>query len=204
MAASSTPRKPMTPAQKRAAAAKRAATIAAKSAASSTPLDEAPTSVSDWKKGKQGEDLRLPSGNVCRIRRVGMREWVREDIIPDSLKPIVDDAIARGQNINPKTIEKLKKDTSKIAEMFELMDRVVALVVMLPAVIYHRYQRDGEWIDIPMDDRDEGTLYTDDIDDMDKIFIFNFAAGGVRDLERFRQELGSSMGTVRRGEDVEG
>lgn len=167
-------------------------------------LNESPTSVQDWKKGKAGEDLRLPSGNVCRVRRVGMREWVREDIIPDSLKPIVDAAISKGQNINPAKLKAYQTDVSKLGEMMELMDRVVALVVSKPVLIYHQQREDGEWKLIPEEDRDPEQLYTDEIDDEDKIFIFNFAAGGVRDLERFRQQLGSSVGAVRRGEDVEG
>lgn len=166
------------------------------------PLENAPTSAGEWKKGTAGEDLRVPSGNVCRIRRVGMREWVREDIIPDSLRPMIDQAISKGQGANTKKLKDLASDPSKFGEMFELMDRVVALVVSMPVVIYHRYQRDGEWVDIPMDDRDPNTLYTDEIDDQDKIYIFNVAAGGVRDLERFRQELGSSMGSLSGGEDL--
>lgn len=201
MAASSASRKrtPLTAAQKKAAADKRAATMAARKA---VPVDEAPTSAAAWKKGAKGEDIRVPSGHVCRLRKIGMREWVKEDIVPDGLRPIIEKAIAKGQGIPAAKIKELSEDTSKWADIFQLMDRVVALVVAKPVVVFHCAKEDDEWVPIPEHERDPETLYTDEIDDEDKAFIFNIAAGGVRDLERFRQQLSGSMGAVRRGEAV--
>ena len=50
--------------------------------------------------------------------------------------------------------------------------------------------------------RDPDVLYVDEVDIEDRMFILNFALGGTRNLERFREELADSVRPVQAGEGV--
>ena len=45
-------------------------------------------------------------------------------------------------------------------------------------------------------DRDDDLLYPDDIEDMDKMFVFQWVSGGTTDLETFRQRYSSNMASL--------
>jgi hypothetical protein len=150
-----------------------------------------------WKRSS-GEDLALPSGNVALVKRPGMLEFIKKGVVPDTLLPTVDEAIKKGKGLPPSETENLLKDPSKIAAMEEMMNKVVVLCVVEPEVRLHT-DDDGDVI--PEADRDEDVIYTDDVDLEDKIFIFQFASGGTRDVERFRQESGIGLGGVHASED---
>jgi len=49
---------------------------------------------------------------------------------------------------------------------------------------------------IPFDDRSPEFLYCSEVDFEDKMFIFQYAVGGTRDLERFRQEYSESLDSI--------
>jgi hypothetical protein len=152
-----------------------------------------------WKRSK-GEDLELPSGNIALVKRPGMLEFIKKGIVPDTLMPTVDEAVRKGKGLPPNQATDLLKDPAKLAAMEEMTDRVLCAVVVDPAVTFHKRQVEGnedEWEDIPEEDRDENLLYSDEVDLEDKMFIFQYAVGGTRDLERFREESGLSMGGVR-------
>jgi hypothetical protein len=46
------------------------------------------------------------------------------------------------------------------------------------------------------EDREEGAIYTDMIDETDKIFIFSFAMGGTEDLATFREKRDATMAAL--------
>jgi hypothetical protein len=48
-----------------------------------------------------------------------------------------------------------------------------------------------------------GVIYDDMIDIDDKMFIMNFAMGGVRDLSRFREQYDTALGNVGGQPEVE-
>lgn len=169
-----------------------------------------------WKRAK-GEDLEVPSGNIALVKRPGMEAFLLEGLIPDSLMPIVNEAIRTGAGLAPEKVKALTEDLDQVASMMEAMDRVVVRIVIEPKVLWHKriiVDEDGKPIldkegkeqteVIPESERedDENLLYTDDIDLEDKMFLFNYAVGGTRDLERFRQETKSTLDAVQDGSNV--
>lgn len=182
----------------------------AKKTASPAPISTKKT----WKRNK-GEDLLLPSGNTAFVKRPGPTAFLTQGLLPDSLTPIVQDAINTGKGIKKEKMNSLTSSPEGIASMLDAMDKVLASVVMEPKVLYHRrpvVDEAGEPIlsdgketfeDIPEEERDDDLLYTDDVDLEDKMFVFNFAVGGTRDLERFREEHAAGMGDIHPGEASE-
>jgi hypothetical protein len=71
-----------------------------------------------------------------------------------------------------------------VEKILEVVDKVTCYVVIQPAVM--PVPEDGA-------ERDDEFVYIDQVDLEDKMFILNFAVGGTRDLERFRQEVGESL-----------
>lgn len=160
-----------------------------------------------WKRAK-GEDLELPSGNVALVKRPGPAAIMSQGILPDELTPIVQEAVRKGKGLPPEKTAELISDPKSVAKMLEGIDKMMAIVVLEPKVAFHKREilganeaPTGEWEIIPEDERDDDTyIYTDEVDIEDKMFIFNFAVGGTRDLTRFRSELASGVGDVPSGE----
>ena len=162
-----------------------------------------------WKR-KKGEELLLPSGNVAVVKRPGPAVFLTQGLLPDTLTPIVNDSIRNGQGLPPEKVKDLSESPEGIVSMLDAMDRVLVAVVLEPRVTYHRrpvLDSDGNpaiddkgketYEDIPENERDEDEIYSDDVDLEDKMFVFNFAVGGTRDLERFREEHSTAMGDIR-------
>jgi hypothetical protein len=155
------------------------------------------TSAKAWKKASQGIQLELPSGNVVKARRPGVQNLLATGYLPDSLMPIINESIQKGKALPPSKIqETIDSNSSVLLEIMDATDRIAAKCVIEPVVRYHRVEVDGEWEDIPDEDRDDEIVYTDDIDDGDKSFIFQWAMGGSADLERFRVESEEYMASV--------
>jgi hypothetical protein len=167
------------------------------------------TSAKSWKRNK-GEEITLPSGNVALVKRPGPQALLAEGVMPDVLMPIVQQAIAKGKGMKPQDTSKLMQDQDNIVQMLDSMDKLLCMVVVEPAVHYHRKLvvpgKDGkiqgvdaveEWVDIPEEERDaDAYVYTDEVDLEDKMFIFQYAVGGTRDLERFRSEQQAGVGNL--------
>lgn len=151
-----------------------------------------------WKR-KKGEDLDLPSGNVALVKRPGMEAFLTEGIIPDSLMGIINDAIAKGRGMSREKMAEVSKDPKMVNDMMDAMDRVLTKVVLEPKVLCHK---DSDGNVIPEEERDDDYVYTDDVDFEDKAFIFNYAVGGTRDLERFRSETSASVDAVQNVDGV--
>jgi hypothetical protein len=169
------------------------------------PQDHRPkrvTSVSDWKKSSADTELELPSGNVCRVRRPGLPKLLSEGVLPDMLMPLAENAIKTGESgVAPTDAEAQKMiaeafqgKEGAMEATFDAAARITAACVLEPAVAYHRRLRENgdgdpnkpEWEDIPEDKRDPNVLYTDEVDFMDQMYIFQYVVGGSKDLEQFR------------------
>lgn len=172
----------------RASAARK--TAAAKAAPPAAPAG--PTSVGAWRARSVTEDLALPSGNVCRVKRVGPDVLLKEGVLGDSLGPIVAKAIEKNRGLRPQDIE---INSKTINEMLGGVDRVCAQVVVEPRLLLH-LNEDGETIPDVNREPKEVAIYTDEVDVEDKMFIFQFVVGGTRDWERFRQESGAALGDL--------
>lgn len=174
-----------------------------------------PTPAAQWKGAVRpdGTDLPLPSGNVARIKKINPQVLMNDKgLIPDPLSDIVAKAVHRKRGLPPSKVKEMSEDPEKVQASFELFDRVLCRVMVEPvAVMPPKCTKCGEYANI--DDRhtdrehaeyhpyregarDKDVLYADQVDLVDKIFIFQWCVGGTSDLESFRQQLPSSMAAL--------
>jgi hypothetical protein len=157
------------------------------------------TSVSDWKATNKPEPLELPSGNVALVKPAGMEAFLSAGMIPNSLLKIVTKALEAGQAQKADELDmaqifaEIADDPAKLQSVFELADNATVYCVIEPKV--NPLPQQGE-------DRDEALLYVDEVDAEDKLFIMNFAMGGTRALEPFREATSGGVGPVPTGDDV--
>lgn len=152
------------------------------------------TSASAWKqKTVQGTPLVVPSGNTCLVQAPGLQVFIKSGMIPNSLMPIIQDAMNKGRAPGNTDFD-LEKNPEMLEEIMDLMDAITVYCVVEPAV--HETPVDAAGKPIPFAQRDPETLYVDEVDFQDKTFIFQFAVGGTSDLEKFRAELDEHMETV--------
>lgn len=162
------------------------------------------SSAKGWKKANAAEELTLPSGEVCLVKRPGLPQLLADNVLPDVLMPIAMKAISSGQSGDTMSKEQsqamigeMVEKEDGIASLFDATDRITAHCVVQPRCLYHRREvSPGKWETIPDEDREEDCIYTDWVEEQDKMFIFNFVVGGTRDLMRFREQLGESMDGV--------
>ena len=145
-----------------------------------------PTTAQAWKKQAQGVPLEVPSGNTALVRNVGMQVFLQKGLVPNSLMPIVRQAMS-GKDVDLK-VEEITE--GQLADMLALFDAVVVHCVVEPKVM--PTPAEGE-------ERADDVLYVDEVDFDDKQFIFQWVVGGTRDLEQFRKEQAASVESVRGG-----
>lgn len=164
---------------------------------SNPPGTSGVTPVSSWKKNNL--PLTLPSGNVIKCRAAGFRAFMAAGIIPNDLMGVVQESLNKGTTPN---LEGFGTDMDKIAQMMEMVDNVVIFSAIEPTVaaVPTRNTATGS---VP-DDRDEDQLYIDEIGDEDKMFLFQWATGGTRDVAKFREQAGDSLAPVQRLEALGG
>lgn len=117
------------------------------------------TSAQNWKKPELHE-LKLPSGNVCLLRRPGMEKLLAAGVLPDSLTPIAIKAIEKAQSggrpepedrkrkkgekdneLDPEMMKEFLEKEGALEDIFAAFDKVTAMVVEEPQVEYHMRQR---------------------------------------------------------------
>lgn len=149
------------------------------------------TPAGQWKKASVGQALQVPSGNTALVRNSGMQVFLTKGLIPNSLMPIVRQAMS-GKQPDIK-LDEVTED--QLADMVALFDAIVVHCVVEPTVL--PVPADGE-------ERSTEALYVDDVDFDDKMFIFQWVVGGTRDLEQFRKEQAASVESVRGSAALEG
>lgn len=138
-------------------------------------------------------DLVLPSGQMVLAQRPGP-EGVMAAGLLDDLDVLSGILPSNGQkptrNFDAKAVA---KDPKMLVQGMKLVDRIVVHVVIKP-----------ELTPEPADpqDREVGKIYPSSVGLEDKMFIFNWAVGGTRDLATFRQQFSESVADVAPGEDV--
>lgn len=202
-----------TPQDRRPAAKKTTARRTTKKAASSPrqaepiPTPEDPTSkyaADAWLSGGIGgmEDLTVPSGQLCLVRRPGLEGLMKAGVLHnvDSLSQIVNEkhlSRVKGKGSAPEQAEinmsSLMDDPEGMAEVTHVIDKIVCHCVVKPEI--HMTPND-------VTRRQQGVVYADMVDLVDKMFIFNYVVGGTRDLESFRNGLEGAVGGLEAGEDV--
>lgn len=148
----------------------------------------APTS---WGSDSGLTDLEVPSGQLVLARRPNMTMLIKTGILNDidSLSTLVsNEHLAEGEKVdNQQEIMKMLSDPKKAENLFHTIDKVTCFVVVKPE------------IKMPPNDvtrRKDGVIYADTIDLEDKMFLFNYAVGGTKDVETFRQESDEFMGSM--------
>ena len=191
---------------------------ASKSKSAELKSNEAKRSTArEWKSRAVGQDLRLPSGVVVLVKRLGPQAFLSEGFVPDSLAPIIQEAIREGKGLPPEKQKELGSDPRQIADMMSMMDRVLVKSVVEPAVHFlppcvsqktgqvcgedplasiHQDAKASGWHVYVEGDKDDDLVYVDEVDFEDKSFIFQYVMGGTSDLERFRKEQASDVESV--------
>lgn len=187
---------------------------------------QGPTPASQWQGAIQvdGTDVLLPSGNVARCRQMAPTAFLTAGVIPDPLTGIVRDAIHTKKGLPPKKVEEIADDPEKLSSALEMFDRVLCHVIIEPPVKmppacdvdtgdgecgeyantdvhktptrtgHHQYN-EGE--------RDPNVLYADVVVMEDKMFLFQWAVGGTRDVQKFREEQSATMESLQNGQGVQ-
>lgn len=192
-----TPSKPQDRKPRKASAATQSRSASGVAAARSVPLtpehaDAAadPYAPTAWGKIGGTEDIVCPSGQRALVRRPGVQGLILAGALEemDSLSAIVDEKhIKRVKGEEEIDVASLMTDPEQIQRVLAMADRVVAYVVVKPALTLP-----------PADEaeREDGVLYTDMVDLEDRMFLMNYAVGGTRDIETFHAERDASLGGV--------
>lgn len=173
--------------------------------------------VSTWGK-EQFQDLECPSGQLCQVRTPGIQPLIAAGVLEsaDTLTSIVDskhikrvqgkvtpskNSINLGKDdVGEIDTQSLLKDPAALQKVFDLVDRVTEHMVVQPSVRrpVKKITDRGKTIDVPLpdDEREDGIIYTDQIDVLDRMFILNYAIGGDTDVETFRSQLPEGVGGV--------
>lgn len=167
------------------------------------------SAASSFKKNKNTSSglVTLPSGNTVKVQPISITDLLADKIIPDTLTAMVMKQLDPGEGkkatkVTDEEVRELVKNPAQLADMFDVFDRVAARVVIEPVFLYHREEVDGKWVTIDDEDRDDEMVYTDEVDLEDKSFIFQYAVGGTKDLERFRVSTSVAVGELESGESV--
>lgn len=140
--------------------------------------------------GEVLEDLTVPSGQLCQVRRPGVQGLIEAGIIHslDSLTGIVqNELIPTAEGKQKVDVKKVLDNPDALVNILHLTDRVAVHVVVQPKV---------EMAPNDVTLRKPGVIYADMLDIQDKMFILNYALGGTRDLETFRKESSALVGSV--------
>lgn len=142
--------------------------------------------------GSPTQDLPLPSGAVCRVKRPDPMIFVEAGALDeiDVLTSFVHEKhvtrVKGGKRVkvveekvaSDKELMKLMSNDETRSKLKNLMDRVTVAIVVTPQVFEN----------VEYDERVEGRVYVDTIDFMDKAAILKYAVGDVKSLERFREQ----------------
>ena len=178
---------------------------------SGNPARRNVTSVKDWKRSSTAEEIPLPSGKVCLANRIGMVAFLQQGAIPDYLTPIVQRVIREKRYLPPEKEKELATDPVAALKTQEMLDRALVMTVVEPKVhMPPGCAECGMWLNFNDDDRhnrksekfehdfeqeelDEDLLYADEVDLVDKMFLFQWSVGGRADLNSFREQYAESL-----------
>lgn len=144
------------------------------------------------------EELTLPSGQTCRARKMSIEGMIESGMLADAdvltakvqkhtRKVKGAKGKADGEELNQLS---LLKDPSAMKSLTTLLDRALPAIVTSPPVKMHyvttRVGKTEVTKVVPPEDREEGFVYTDQIDFADKMHLFDWAAGGLASMLSFR------------------
>jgi hypothetical protein len=156
------------------------------------------------------QDLQMPSGQLAQVRMPGVQQLIAIGVLDstDSLSALIDKKHIRRVKGKP-TLDgaSLMSDPKNILSLMQVVDRVTAHMVVQPTVqepFVKEHDDNGVLANRPIrdDERNPEVVYTDAIETIDKMFIFQYAVGGSADLAQFRERFQASLGSLEIGEGV--
>jgi hypothetical protein len=148
--------------------------------------------------GKE-EEVTTPNGQTCRAKRMSIDSMIAEGLLAEA------DAITaqvtkhmrkiRGAKGKPDSdtvnVPSLMKDPKAVTELITMLDRLIPHIVVSPVVRLHYTEtlvgKTKVTKMIAIEDREEGIVYTDQLGLEDKMFLFDWAAGGLNTMLAFRE-----------------
>jgi hypothetical protein len=127
------------------------------------------------------------------VRTPGAEEFIQMGMVPNSLIGIIQTAAQKGEAPAEKELQEIMEDPKKLKDMFKFVDEVTMYCCIDPVV--HPTPKKGEVLD-------EDLLYVNEVDLEDKMFILQFAMGGTRNLETFREQQNAGVDALSTREDV--
>lgn len=166
----------------------------------------------DFKKKHSGSIMKLPSGFNVRARRVSLRAFLQSGNVPNPLLPIVEEALSKGKTADVQAImgKEGAVDLDMINEMYDMVNQVVCSVLIEPKVqMVPTIEDMDKWnanhptesVKHPDDLRDDEILYVDELEDEDKMFLFQWASGGTDDVALFREEAKQQLAALEQGQN---
>lgn len=156
-------------------------------------------------------DLTVPSGQMCQVRQPGVQAMINAGVFEsvDTLTGVINEKHIKrvqgrtqkqGQPVEIDT-NSLMKDPKQLAKVFEIVDKITEHMVIQPKVrrpVRKAVDEQGNEVEtlLKFEEREDDVVYTDRIDAMDKMFIFQYAVGGDTDVESFRERFKQGMGSV--------
>lgn len=152
----------------------------------------AQSSLDSWGMAKPTKEVQLPSGVNVRVRELDIPSMIQIGILDkmDSFTPkVLDD----GKKKRKKVEENLATDPKRMADLVEVLDKVVAHCVVSPKL--QSTPEDGVF--------KEGVRYAAQIPMGDKMAVFQAAFSGMDEFFRLGGEQTADLGSVAKVEDVQ-
>jgi hypothetical protein len=133
-----------------------------------------PYAIGSW--GESEFDFKVPSGQLCRMRKIQPEELVGAGIIDQltRLPGLVQGEIDKAEGARPADV---MPSSSDIGELLSVLNKLLPLVVIKPTVLPNPEK--GE-------PRVPGAVYVADIELADRIAIMERVTGGVQKFDAFR------------------
>lgn len=173
-----------------------------------------------WEQQALTERVTLPSGQTVIAQRIGIEEILstgsgdQMDTLTSYVLSNHIDRVRGPQDRKPKQSEQEQTVTEAeveriiterpemISSTLSMFDSLLPAIVVKPPVRPHtRKNEQGEVESIPADERTPGAVYTDRIGLEDKVFLFQWAVGGLPNPD-FREQSGQPVGAMENGNDV--
>lgn len=163
------------------------------------------------------EELTTPSGQTCRARKMTIESMIEMGLLAetDSITALVSKHVrkVKGAKGKPDGTEfneqSLLTDPTAIQSIIGLCDKVMPHVLVSPPVALHYKSTTVGKTTVTKKlteaDRDElraetpGLVFTDQIDLTDKMFLFDWSAGGLQAMSNFRIGPTADVGSVVHG-----
>lgn len=178
------------------------------------PID--PYAVTSWGETASSEPfgITLPSGQRCLVRRLEMEDVLANGLLNnlDAFSSSLLDEAGSAKAESPEEVLGAFQDKEKFGKLGDTINKIVLITVVKPSVFPLPVEGDidpetgllvgqinpmtGEKIT----GRVKGRVYLDQINFMDKMFIFQSVFEGLNGLDRFREGQEAGLGTV---EDVQ-